>query len=137
MKVKNKFANICIAFTIITVFSSLLNMSMGRVNETHFHLIIRFVVTAIGISSLYIFEWLEHWPLRFVEILHYIISLGLVFSFAWLIHIFVEPIHPNGYRDAFWNYTAAYIVISIIYEVKMRCDIEKQNKLLKEITNEK
>jgi len=132
MKVENKFADICIAFTIITVLSSF--FKVGTVS--HLHLSYRFAVTAIGIGSMYIFEYLEHWPLRYVEILHYGISMGMVFLFAWVTGIIIEPVDPNGYRDLFFNYTTIYVIASIAYEIKMRSDIAKQNRLLMEISNQ-
>lgn len=113
MVVRNKPIAICITFTVITVIGSLLNIFLGGVNETSLHLLLRFGLCCIGVGSLFIFEWLRKWPAYLVQVMHYLLSMLLVFAFVWLTGFF-DKLHPNAYRDVFLNYTAAYVVFAII-----------------------
>ena len=117
--VRNKLTTICVAFTIITAISSVGNLAAGFASDTHVHLIMRLVICAIAIGSLYVFEWLERLPELVVTAIHFLGTLGLVFALVWLYGLFGE-LHPNAYRDIFFNYLAAYIVFSIFLWLKSR-----------------
>lgn len=114
MNISKTFSTIAIIFTLITISSSLLNLALGIKTDTNFHILARFVLTAIGVSSLYIFKWLNHLPSYLAHLTHYVVTLLLVFIVVWLSQI-IEPLSQNAYRDVFFNYTGIYIIVSIMY----------------------
>lgn len=54
----------------------------------------------------------------------YAISMGIVFFYVWLSG-FIEPLHPDAYRDVFLNFTAVSICVMIVIFIK---DKRKHNK---------
>ncbi|SCZ05785.1 DUF6608 family protein [Alkaliphilus peptidifermentans] len=111
MVIKDKIRAIGITFTVLTLISSIYSIANGRLYDTHTHLIMRFIITAIAIGSLYVYDWFNKKPLYLVHIIHYIITMTAVFSLVWVNGLFIE-LHPNAYRDIFLNYTVVWIIIS-------------------------
>jgi len=117
MKIENKFAVSCTIFTWITIIQSVLGMSSGE-SITYIHLFIRFVVTLIAIYSFTIYDLLDHWSEIKATLAHYLVSMAAVFIFTWLTGVFIEPVHPNGYRDIWVNYTCLFIAVAMVFESK-------------------
>ena len=115
--VRSKLSAICIAYTAITVFSSILSLTQGRLHDTHAHLLIRLAICAIAIGSLYIFEWFKTLHHLAVTALHFLGTLVLVFALVWGYGL-VGELHPNAYRDVFLNYCGVYLVFSIFLSIR-------------------
>jgi hypothetical protein len=47
----------------------------------------------------------------------YVISMGIVFSYVWILGFF-EELHPNAYRDIFLNFTVITICVMIVITIK-------------------
>ena len=128
---KNKLAVICVIFTIITLFSSVLNLAQGRTGTDHFHILIRFLIVALAIGSLYIFDWFKGLSFKLVHLIHYIATLIAVFFLVWFTGLFAD-LHPDVYRDIFFNYTGVYVIIILVeiiyFKVKKKALFEVNNK---------
>jgi len=117
LKIENKIVVSCVIFTWITIIQSVLGMRSGE-NITYIHLFIRFVVTLIAIYSFTIYDLLDHWSETKATFAHYLVSMAAVFIFTWLTGVFIEPVHPNGYRDVFLNYTCLFTAVAMVFESK-------------------
>jgi hypothetical protein len=108
---KSALMLICIAYTLLTIISSSYALLSGTTTETHFHLLARFVVTAIGVGSILMFNLLPRWPLWAMFAIHYAATMGIIFGLVWVSGYFVE-LHPDAYRDIFLNFTPIYVLIA-------------------------
>lgn len=108
MLFKNKLITICVLFTIITLLSSVLGLFQGHETADHIHILSRFVIVVLAIGSLLIFDWLRHFPFALTHLIHYVVTMLIIFLMMFGMGFFVF-LHPNAYRDIFLNYTAIYI----------------------------
>ncbi len=104
-----------VLFTLLTLISSTLSLIMGNTHDTHAHILMRFSFVMIGslATIMYLFFPLKHKILRYI--LPYVVAQGMVFLTLFLIG-FLSPLHPDAYRDAFFNFTfvAIPIILSLI-----------------------
>ena len=108
---KSALILICVVYTLLTITSSGYALLVGRTTDTHFHLLARFVVTAIGIGSILLFNLFPRWPLWAMFFLHYAVTMGAIFLLVWVSGLFIE-LHPDAYRDIFLNFTSIYLLIA-------------------------
>lgn len=106
------FIVICVVYTILTVTSSTIYLIQGDEYDSHLHLINRFVITSIGVLSIWAYDLLRNYLKKYALFIHYPIVMGFVFGYVWFNGLFVE-LHPNAYRDIFFNFTAIYLLISL------------------------
>ncbi len=111
LSVKNALILICIVYTLLTVISSVYGLAVGRTTDTHVHLLLRFLVTTIGVGSILIFNLFPRWNLAGIFALHYGAVMGLILLLVWLSGLFIE-LHPDAYRDIFLNFTPIYILVA-------------------------
>lgn len=101
-------------YTILTLISSTLALVMGQTHDTHAHLLMRFGFVATGVTATVLYLY---WPfkqgkrtiLRYV--LPYVVAQSLVFVMVFLTGL-ATTLHPDAYRDAFFNFT--FVAIPII-----------------------
>ncbi|WP_198155064.1 DUF6608 family protein [Salisediminibacterium beveridgei] len=108
---KNALILICIVYTLLTVLSSSYALMVGVTSDTHFHLLARFMVTAVGIGSILLFNLFPEWKLWKRFVMHYTVTMGLIWGLVWFSGFFTE-LHPNAYRDIFLNFTPVYLLIA-------------------------
>jgi len=116
-----KWTLICETFTILCLISGGLGLAFGQKEDTHLHMFMRFAFCAIAIGTIGMTNWGGRF--RFVaSLFHYLVAMFLVFAFTWATK-FVEPLHPNAFRDVFFNFTIIYIIVAIalwIAEIRRR-----------------
>ncbi len=110
---------ICVVYTLLTVTSSGIGLLTGQETDTHIHILMRFLITSVGIGSILLFNLFPRWPLAAINIFHYVVTMGFVFVIVWISGFFIE-LHPDAYRDIFFNFTAVYILVSAIFQIMMR-----------------
>ncbi|MDW7650266.1 MAG: DUF6608 family protein [Bacillota bacterium] len=116
LNIKSAFILICVVYTILTVTSSGFGLLGGRTTDTHVHLLLRFVVTSIGIGSILIFNLFPKWPLGGIFAFHYTVTMSFIFALVWMSGLFIE-LHPDAYRDIFLNFTSVYLLLSIAIQI--------------------
>ncbi len=116
---KSALMLVCIAYTLLTIISSSYALLSGTTTETHFHLLARFVVTAIGIGSILMFNMLPRWPLWAMFAIHYFATMGVIFGLVWVSGYFIE-LHPDAYRDIFLNFTPIYLLIAAGFLIRKK-----------------
>lgn len=110
--IKNKLSVICILFTGITLAASTLGLTTEGLGSTsdNLHIWSRFAIVVIAIGSLYLFDWLQSWPLRVVHAVHYIVTMAIILIVVWLAGFAID-LHPDAYRDIVLNYTGVYLIL--------------------------
>lgn len=119
LSVKNALILICVVYTLLTVTSSGMGLLLGRTTDTHVHILLRFIVTSIGIGSILIYTLFPHWPLLAISAFHYGVTMGIIFLLVWVSGFFIE-LHPNAYRDIFLNFSSVYVLITIGFQIAAR-----------------
>ncbi len=116
---KSALMLICIVYTLLTIISSSYAILSGTTTETHFHLLARFAVTAIGVGSILMFNLLPRWPLWAMFAVHYVATMGIIFGLVWVSGYFIE-LHPDAYRDIFLNFTPIYLLIAAGFLIRKK-----------------
>jgi len=116
---KSALMLICVVYTLLTITSSGYALLVGITTETHFHLLARFAVTAVGIGSILMFNLFPRWPLWSIFVLHYAATMGIVFFLVWVSGFFIE-LHPDAYRDIFLNFTPIYLLIAVGFLIRKK-----------------
>ena len=119
LSVKNALILICVVYTLLTVISSIYGLAVGRTTDTHVHLLLRFLITAIGIGSILIFNLFPRWNLAGIFALHYGVVMGLILIVVWASGFFIE-LHPDAYRDIFLNFTPIYLLVAVGFLIKKK-----------------
>jgi len=114
---RNALILICVVYTLLTVTSSIYGLAVGRTTDTHVHLLMRFLITAIGIGSILIFNLFPRWHLVGIFALHYGLVMGFILIVVWASGFFIE-LHPDAYRDIFLNFTPIYLVVAAGFLIK-------------------
>ncbi|WP_241078428.1 DUF6608 family protein [Natranaerofaba carboxydovora] len=117
LNLKSTLILICVVYTLLTITSSGYALLVGITTATHFHLLARFAVTAIGIGSILMFNLFPRWPLWVMFALHYTATMGIIFLLMWVSSFFIE-LHPDAYRDIFFNFTPIYLLIAAIFVIR-------------------
>ncbi len=128
LSIKSALILICVVYTLLTLTSSIYSLAVGRATDTHIHLLLRFLITAIGIGSILIFNLLPKWHPAGIFALHYGVTIGLILLAVILSGYFIE-LHPNAYRDILLNFTPVYILIAagLIISGKFKNKVSKLN----------
>lgn len=108
--VKKTFLLFCIIFTVATILSSCINLAMGRVEETHIHILDRAILTLLGSFVVVILTQYDFKNRIYQFLIPYIVFISLAMVYVW-ISGFWEELHPDAYRDVFLNDTIAYAVV--------------------------
>ena len=108
-----------VLFAVTTLLSSALQLYQGQPTDTNFHILNRGAIVLIAVVTILLFDTVQLKPPVLSYLVPYVLSLALVFAYVWLTG-FVEPLHPNAYRDVFLNFTAVAVVIMLGFAVRDR-----------------
>jgi hypothetical protein len=108
-----------------TILSSSLQLYKGQLTDTNYHIINRAVVVLIAVITIMLFDEIQVKSKVLSYLVPYAMSMGIVFLYVWITG-FIEPLHPNAYRDIFFNFTAITIFVMIAIFIK---DKWKGNKI--------
>ncbi len=117
LSARNALILICVVYTVLTVTSSIYGLAMGRTTDTHVHLLLRFLITSVGIGSILILNLFPRWNLAGIIALHYIVTMVLILLVVRASGFFID-LHPDAYRDIFLNFTPIYVLVAIGFLVR-------------------
>lgn len=117
------FSNI---YAVTTIFSSALQLFQGQPTDTNFHILNRAAVVLIAVITIILFDTIRLKSKVLSYIVPYAISMAVVFFYVWLTG-FIEPLHPDAYRDIFLNFTAISICVMLVIFIKDKF-IRNKNK---------
>ena len=108
----------CVLYTTATILNSACYLIMGVRDDPsgNWHELTRAVIVLIGVTA---YEMACILPVKnrlLRSFLIYLPTMGLAFGFVWL-NQFIEPLAKTAYRDIFINYTALFVIISIIASI--------------------
>lgn len=118
-KFKKPFIFFCIGFSLITLVSSIFQLAINQPTDTNLHIVNRAAITLIAVVILTLFDQIKLKNAIVSNIVSYVACMSLVFGYVGLTQ-FIEPLHPNAYRDIFFNFTLMYIVVAIIQLIKRK-----------------
>ncbi|MGL4763049.1 MAG: DUF6608 family protein [Sarcina sp.] len=105
---------LCLIFTVITVFSSILQLVQGRETDTNLHILMRFVISIIAVLFWATFSLIKSKNAILTLSIQYALSMGLIFALLYISGFFVE-LADSAYKDIFINYSIPFLIISTIY----------------------
>lgn len=111
-------------YAVTTIISSSLQLSQGQATDTNFHILNRAAVVFIAVTTILLFDKFRLKNPILSYLVPYAISMGIVLFYVWLTG-FVEPLHPDAYRDIFLNFTVVAIFVMLGIYIK---DHWKRNK---------
>jgi len=105
----------CMIYTIATILNSVLYLTQGYREDPsgNWHELTRAAIVLIGVAA---YEMAAKMPIKNMllrSIVAYIPTMGLALGFIWL-NQFVEPLAKSAYQDIFINYTAFFVIVSIV-----------------------
>ncbi len=109
----------CVIYTAVTILNSVLYLARGIRNDPsgNWHELTRAVIVLIGVTA---YEMANRLPVRNLllrSVLIYVPTMAMAFGFVWLNH-FIEPLAKSAYRDIFLNYTALFVIISVVAVIR-------------------
>lgn len=129
MDIKKLIIQVSVSFTMITLYSGIIEMQSGIKSATYSILFFRLILCIIGFGSMVIFDVLEHKPLRFVQIIHYSVTMSLISMVIWIYSTIIS-LDQKFLINTLISSTVIYLIIAIFYEIKLRREIKKHNRLL-------
>lgn len=134
---KNVIPIICITYTVIsigyTIFEIIINRKM---NPTQLNIFLFLALSILGVAVLsqhYRFNRFS--PLAMI-IMQYMIAEIIILASLKIASFFVD-IHPDGYRDMTLSFSVPYLIGALIYYIRLRLEVKKQNQLLHIIKEQK
>ncbi|MCC5910092.1 MAG: hypothetical protein JJT76_06610 [Clostridiaceae bacterium] len=116
-ELKRGFILFSIIYSGTTILSSSLQLYQGQLTDTNFHILNRAAVILIAVITIMLFDKIHLKSKVLSYFVPYIISMGVVFFYVWLTG-FIKPLHPDAYRDIFFNFTAIAILVMTIIAIK-------------------
>lgn len=136
MKLINKnnfFATVCISYTLISLLIILSEvMSVEGLSATHLNLLIGLFMCFLGVFVLSQHYRFERFPPIVVIILQYGVAVFMVTLLVWGTGFFDE-LHPNAYKDAIRSFTIPYVIGALVYYMRLRIEVKKQNSELQQL----
>lgn len=126
-RVKSILLLFCTIFTFATLISCILNLALGYETDTYRHIIDRAVLVFIGSVVLILVLELDLKSGILNFLVPYVIFILLAMLYVFVTGFF-EELHPNAYRDLFFNDTAAYIVVYVCLKIYNRIKVTVQPK---------
>lgn len=112
-KIYKLFWMYCGIFTVITLVSSIWQLSRGCESDTNAHILIRGIFTFVGVGFFGLFRYINI-SNRYLKIfVQYLVSILFIFIIVWGIGFFGE-LSKYAYRDAFLNWSGVFLSVIII-----------------------
>lgn len=103
----------CIIYSATTIFSSTWQLISGSETDTNAHILFRGLVIFIALAFVQAFHLFKSNNTVLAIIIHYCITMGLVFASVWCMGFYLE-LSRYAYRDIFINYTGVYIIVTAV-----------------------
>ncbi len=115
---------VCVLYTLLTVTSSGWALSAGQDTDTHLHLLARLVFVCIGLGAVELVQAVRRrspgssgW---LVGTVGYLVAVAAILTGLWVFAATGGDLHPDAYRDAFWNFTAVGVGVVAVLAIRDR-----------------
>ncbi len=109
---------VCVLYTVLTVVSSSWALFDGRETDTHLHLLVRLVFVLVGLGAFEAVDLVRSRstdaPGWLIGVVAYLAALAAILSGLWVFAATGGQLHPDAYRDAFWNFTAVGVGVAVV-----------------------
>lgn len=130
---KNIFSIICISYTIVSLSLTLYEiLTTQTINPTQLNMLLFLILSVLGVGLLSQQYRLEHFSPLTIMIILYVIAI-LIILISMKLASYMVDLHPDGYRDLIVSFSIPYGIGMIIYNICLRLEVNKQNKLLETI----
>lgn len=135
---KHNFINVlCITYTIISLFACIFESIIYKeISHDHFNMLLMFILSIVSILVLSQHYRFDNIPTLILIIIQYIVALLCTTIIMLFLSNFIE-VSTGGYKDMFISFSILYLLGTIIYYITLKIQVNKQNKVLKEIKKEK
>ena len=130
---KNVISVICITYTAVSIALTTYEIIVvGKMNPTQLNMFLFFILSVLGVGVLsQHYRFTRFSPLA-VIIIQYLIAEAVILISLKAASILVN-IHPDGYRDMTLSFSVPYGIGVIIYYLRLRLEVRKQNQLLEQL----
>lgn len=135
MKLINKkifFQQVCIFYTLISLFIVITEMISGKGGQTHHNILMCLLLTVMAIVILSMQSFFSEYSPLLVSFIQLVTGILLVLLITYINGLFSE-LHPDAYRDMVRSYLMFYIPGSAYYYWHLRREVRKQNEAVKDI----
>ncbi len=129
---KNALSIICISYTLVSLFIIISEMVLQGSSPTHLNLLMGLVFTLVSIGILSLHHLLDRFSPLMMIIIQYSFGIIAVVLLTFLLG-FLEPLHPDAYKDMIRSFSSLYSIGAIIYYFNLRLEIKRQNAALDDI----
>ena len=115
-------------YAVTTILSSSLQLMQGQPTDTNFHILNRAAIVLIAVITITLFDKVRLKNPVLSYLVPYALSMAVVFFYVWLTG-FVEPLHPDAYRDIFLNFTAVAACVMLVIFARDRWQANRNRSL--------
>lgn len=127
-KIYETLSWIAIAYMLLALVNAGLALKSGTL-LTPFNAIVMAVWCSIAVGVLQTYPLFDRFPWPIVMGLQYLIALSLVLM-TIVLSAYIEPLHPNAYRDGILSFSIPYVMGAIYYYIELHRTAKRQNALL-------
>jgi len=131
---KNFLTNVCVWYTMISIFIIISEMFSGQGVQTHNNLLMCFVLTMLGIGIVSLQDQLKGLSPLTVLIIQLIVGIGAVVLITYVQGLY-SLLHPDAYKDMIRSYLMFFFPGAAYYYWTLKKEVIRQNEALKIIND--
>ena len=116
-KVVNLIVLMCLIFTLVTFFESIMQLMMGQKTDLNVHILNHLSYSFIGALSITLVKYANRKKFVLNILIPYIVNVPLMLLSIYITSLYMS-MPDTAYRDAMFVFTVAFIIIGLIIEWK-------------------
>ena len=116
-KVVNLIVLMCLIFTLVTFFESIMQLMMGQKSDLNVHILNHLSYSFIGALSITLVKYANRKKFVLNILIPYIVNVTLMLLSIYITSLYMS-MPDTAYRDAMFVFTVAFIIIGLIIEWK-------------------
>lgn len=116
-KVVNLIVLMCLIFTLVTFFESIMQLMMGQKSDLNVHILNHLSYSFIGALSITLVKYANRKKFVLNILIPYIVNVPLMLLSIYITSLYMS-MPDTAYRDAMFVFTVAFIIIGLIIEWK-------------------
>ena len=116
-KVVNLIVLMCLIFTLVTFFESIMQLMMGQKSDLNVHILNHLSYSFIGALSITLVKYANRKKYVLNILIPYIVNVPLMLLSIYITSLYMS-MPDTAYRDAMFVFTVAFIIIGLIIEWK-------------------
>ena len=116
-KVVNLIVLMCLIFTLVTFFESIMQLMMGQKSDLNVHILNHLSYSFIGALSITLVKYANRKKFVLNILIPYIVNVPLMLLSIYITSLYMS-MPDTAYRDAMFVFTVAFIILGLIIEWK-------------------